>query len=431
LIWTKDAREARRWNVSGSGQREPAERDRDAVLYSSAFHRLAGITQIVRAGEADYFHTRQQHSLKVAQLGRRLAQACIKKQPILADAWGIDPEVVEAACLAHDLGHPPFGHIGEKTLNELVNAAGDADGYEGNAQTFRILTKTGVRYDETNGLDMTRATLAAVLKYPWPREVGHPAKDKKWSAYRSEKIDFEFARKFHQHERQSAEAALMDWADDIAYSVHDIEDFHRAGAMPWRLIFEAENARPLVDATAEKWFGKPADASDRLMQAWSNLGDYFAGYEAIMREPYDGCRAHRVALRTLTSTLIGRYVQATKLSEDFNADPIIRGTEEEAEILILKQITKQYIIKSPTLLAQQHGQRRIIRKLFKAIMDGAGTEFPDFLPVRLAYLWDLREGSTARFAADCIASMTEAQALALFGRLSGTAAGSVLDPIIK
>lgn len=333
--------------------------------------------------------------------------------------------------MAHDLGHPPFGHIGETTLNELVTDEGDEDGYEGNAQTFRILTKTAVRYDEVNGLDMTRATLAAVLKYPWMRDPKHPSKSQKWSAYRSEQTDFDFAREFHQHERQTAEAALMDWADDIAYSVHDIEDFHRAGAMPWQLIFDPENADQLVKAALAKWPGAPKNAEDRLRDAWTNLADYIAIYREIMTEPYDGCREHRVALRTLTSTLIGRYVSSTSLNEDLTGEPVIRGEREEAQILILKQITKRYIISSPTLRAQQHGQQRIIRKLFKAILAGSKSGFPNFLPVRLAYLWDLSDGSKARFAADCIASMTEAQAIALFGRLYGTAAGSVLDPIIK
>lgn len=431
MIWDQAARDERRVGVSGSGQRRPSERDRDAVLYSSAFHRLAGITQVVRAGEADYFHTRQQHTLKVAQLGRRLAQACAAKQPALAAEWGMDAEVVEAACLAHDLGHPPFGHIGEKTLNDLVEGGGVVDGFEGNAQTFRILTKTGVRYDETPGLDMTCATLAAVLKYPWMRVQGHPSKGKKWSVYKSEKADFEFARQYHQHERQSAEAALMDWADDIAYSVHDIEDFHRAGAMPWNMIFEPESADGLVKATHSKWFDAPADAVERLSKAWQDLSDYFAGYRAIMTEIYDGSRAHRVALRTLTSSLIGRYVSSTRLNEDFDGEPVLRGKEEEAEILLLKQITRQYIIGSPTLLAQQHGQQRIIRKLFEAIVAGARQGFPPFLPVRFEYLWELADGCTLRFAADCIGGMTEAQAIALYGRLYGTAAGSVLDPIIR
>ena len=138
-------------------------------MYSSAFHRLAGITQIVRAGEANVFHTRQQHTLKVAQVGRRLAQKLLKEQPKEAVFRGLDPEVVEAACIAHDLGHPPFGHVGERTLNELV-VKNDDDGFEGNAQSFRIITKLAIRFPDIDGIDMTRATLAACLKYPWYRE---------------------------------------------------------------------------------------------------------------------------------------------------------------------------------------------------------------------------------------------------------------------
>jgi dGTPase len=453
LAWSTEERNCRRHDIAGSDQRAQFERDRDRLLYSSAFHRLAGVTQVVRAGEAEYFHTRQQHTLKVAQVGRRLAQRCVASETYLAGTWGVDPEVVEAACLAHDLGHPPFGHIGEYTLNDLVEKAGDPDGFEGNAQSFRIITKIGVRFDEIAGFDLTRATMAAVLKYPWLRDRANPARSKKWSAYGSERVDFEWARQFHQDGRQTAEAALMDWADDIAYSVHDLEDFHRAAAIPWHLIFDPANANKFVTRIASKWFDRPSDAIERLHAALDNLTEYFGGYRALMLEPYDGSREHRVALRTLTSTLIGRYLQATRLNSDLSGEPVLRGAEEEAEVLVLKQITRDYIISSPTLLAQQHGQRRIIEGLFHAIVAGAEGKpkrhrlswrlldtfrrtsedpcLPDFLPVRLHYLWDMSEGSLPRFAADCIAGLTETQAIALYGRLYGTAAGSVLDPIVR
>ncbi len=128
MTWSQAQRDRRRHRVKTGDQRDQSARDRDRILYSSNFHRLAGITQIVRAGEADYFHTRQQHTMKVAQVGRRLAEHCRLSDTPLADAWGVDPEVVEAACLAHDLGHPPFGHIGEYTLDRLVEQAGDLDG---------------------------------------------------------------------------------------------------------------------------------------------------------------------------------------------------------------------------------------------------------------------------------------------------------------
>ncbi|WP_129791760.1 deoxyguanosinetriphosphate triphosphohydrolase family protein [Sphingosinicella sp. CPCC 101087] len=433
MAWNLAARAEREHNVGAADQRREFERDRDRILYSSAFHRLSGVTQIVRAGEADYFHTRQQHTLKVAQLGRRLAQHCATAQEALANTWGIDAEVVEAACLAHDLGHPPFGHIGEYTLDELVRNHGVDEGFEGNAQSFRIITKIGVRYDEYPGLDLTRATMAAVLKYPWLRNPTEPGKSKKWAAYGSEQLSFEFARKYHSHEKQTAEAALMDWADDIAYSVHDLEDFHRAGVIPWREIFSEDGGEDLIRRTENKWYDKPADAYERLRVAWTNLREYFAAWDILTTELYDGSRYHRIALRSLTSTLISRYVQATRLSGNFDDSPIIRGAEEEAEVLILKQITRKYIISSPTLLAQQHGQRRIIAKLFKAIADGVEKNLgvPPFLPTRLHYLWDYAEGERARFAADCISSLSEVQATALFARLYGTAAGSVLDPIVR
>ena len=178
--------------AKGQDQRRAFERDRDRIMYSSAFHRLAGITQIVRAGELDIFHTRQQHTYKVAQIGRRLAERSIRAQEAEASLHGLDAEVVEAACLAHDLGHPPFGHAAESELDRIVRDpsviggdAGDAarDGYEGNAQTFRILTKLAVRYGkEQPGLDLTRATLAATLKYPWLRDLDNKKKKSKWSS---------------------------------------------------------------------------------------------------------------------------------------------------------------------------------------------------------------------------------------------------------
>ena len=139
-------RTKRHHSASPEDQRNPYQRDRDRILYSSAFRRLAGITQIVRAGEADVFHTRLTHTLKVAQVGRRIAEYVIATQTAEALTLGIDAEVVEGACLAHDLGHPPFGHLGEKALNELVINSGDEDGFEGNAQSFRILTKLAVRF---------------------------------------------------------------------------------------------------------------------------------------------------------------------------------------------------------------------------------------------------------------------------------------------
>src|SRR5262249_18124365 len=158
---------------------------------------------------------------------------------LVDEVGGIDPSVVEAACLAHDLGHPPFGHTAEEALDELAKNFG---GFEGNAQSFRIVTKLAFKSLKYPGLDLTRATLAAILKYPWLKGQNKQKPDK-WGAYASEREDFKFARELgHLAPFQlTVEAALMDWADDVTYSVHDVEDFYRAGRIPMHLLARGNN----------------------------------------------------------------------------------------------------------------------------------------------------------------------------------------------
>jgi dGTPase len=431
--WSEDDRRKRQYNISKADQRKDYERDRDRILYSSAFHRLAGITQIVRAGELDIFHTRQQHTYKVAQVGRRLAQHCIAQDTALAALHGVDQEVVEAACLAHDLGHPPFGHAAEKKLDELVTGKGVADGYEGNAQTFRILTKLAVRYgpEECPGLDLTRATLAACLKYPWIRDVNDLKKAGKWSAYKTEKVCFDWTREFFQNDQKTAEAEIMDWADDIAYSVHDLEDFHRVGIIPWAMILSTENVNNLVNATVTGWFDPPADAKAQVREALRRLTGLFTVFPAVLKEKYDGSRDQRHQLRNLTSQLIGRYVRALSLvtldaERSVNIDP-----ECETEVRLLKHVARQYVIGLPALHAQQFGQAKIISDLFEIFLDHSNNGDAKFLPMRLRYIWKQDDAPPARLAADCVAALTEGEAYALHRRLTGIDSGSVLDPIVR
>ncbi len=297
-------RGARRHSISKDDQRAPYERDRDRILYSSAFRRLAGITQIVRAGEADVFHTRQQHTIKVAQIGLRLSQQCVREQPDAAVYHGLLPDVVEAACLAHDLGHPPFGHAGEHVLHELVLDAKDPDGFEGNAQSFRVLTKLAVRFVECNGLDLTRATLGATLKYPWLRDPTIEGRTKKWGAYRTDQDDFHFAREgVQQHSAKTVEAELMDWADDVAYSVHDLEDFHRCGAIPWGRILSGDRSEQIVLMAKRAWYGAPLDADGQLREALRRLDSFLRGlFPAVVFETYEGLLEQRQQLRQITSS---------------------------------------------------------------------------------------------------------------------------------
>ncbi len=375
------------------------------------------------------FHTRQQHTYKVAQVGRRLAEYCQQNDAPLASKLQIDAEVVEAASLAHDLGHPPFGHAGEHELNKLVELRGDSDGFEGNAQTFRILTKLAVRYPDVDGLNLTRATLSASLKYPWPRDKTNPGRRDKWGAYKVDEEDFLFARDAYPNSSsQTHEAALMDWADDISYSVHDLEDFHRVGAIPWAVVLDSKEA--LVENTFAKWFGASPARFDDLSKAFDQISGLLdVAFGPTLRAPYEGDRKQRVALRNLTSFLIGRFIQGTHLVD---AEQAIRvDANIEAEVKLLKQIAKDYITSRPSLVAQQRGQRKLIGDIFHLLCDESTSGPPKFLPAKLNYLYELSCTSIPRFAADCISSMTEHEVAGMHARLFGSLAGSVLDPIVR
>lgn len=438
-------------NAKPLDQRVDFARDRDRILYSSAFHRLAGVTQIVRADELDIFHTRQQHTYKVAQIGRRLAEYRLEKQPNEAKIHGLHPEVVEAACLAHDLGHPPFGHAAEGQLDEIVldpeicgGSAEDSapDGYEGNAQTFRILTKLAVRYRrEKPGLDLTRASLAATLKYPWLRDFGVKKKANKWSAYQTEKQVFEWSREHCKGERKTAEAELMDWADDIAYSVHDLEDFHRVGVIPWDQIVTPNGQMnevsgvPIVTGAKKVWSKDPscpADAQARLENALGRIVRKVAMFEAMYLEAYDGSREQRRQVRNFTSELIGQYVRAAELSKEADGEAVLIQPWALDEVRLLKYFARHYILSLPALHAQQLGQKRIVRDLFEIFLSEGKTGNSKLLPARMRYIWeDNSEDPPARLAADCVACLTENEAYKLHARFMGRDSGLILDPIVR
>jgi len=430
-------REARRHNATNLDQRDPFQRDRDRILYSSAFRRLSGVTQIVRADEGDVFHNRLTHSIKVAQVGRRLAERCKMIAPEDCDALQINADVVEAACLAHDLGHPPFGHVGEKALNEKVEHAGDLDGFEGNAQSFRILTKLSVRFDKVDGLDLTSATLSAVLKYPWLRDKNDINRSKKWNAYRVDKEDFDFAMSSLPPLRKSPEAELMDFADDIAYSVHDLEDFHRCRVIPWHLLSENSEQEALVKAALSSWHEAPPNAEGLLRKALHLLAiPVFLADE--VKRPYDGTKEHRKNLRFLTSRLIGRYIGCFSVSPidavAEGAPAIVIPDEKVAEIKLLKEITREYVIKNPALSAQQYGYKRLIGNLFDDFREDLVTSNRNpqklkVIPNRFKHLAETNI-SDARLVADSISGLSEPEAIRLHARLRGIASGSVLDPIV-
>lgn len=422
--------------------RSAFERDRDRILYSSAFRRLAGVTQVVGASEGFIFHNRLTHSLKVAQLGRRIAEKLIGEQPELATSVvPIDPEVAEAAGLAHDLGHPPFGHVAEMALKTAASCVTDFEAFEGNPQSFRIVTKLAMRTFEQDGLNLTRATLNAILKYPWLREAAGE-RSEKWGAYHSEREEFEWARvaDIVQKDVKSAEAEIMDWADDITYSVHDVEDFFKAGLIPLERLAESDSEQTSFFERAKDHI-KIIDNGRKRRLTETEQESLFGRFQdkiapLFPTERFEGTRYQRGVLRTFTSALIGRYVDAIRLCEP-KPRAVIIDPEIEQEVNLLKELTWVYVIRNPSLATQQWGQKQLITWLFNTFREAAGEKEPNVFPLSTRdQLLRLRadgrddESSRTRLVVDLIASMTEAQALETYQKLSGLMPGSGLDLLL-
>jgi dGTPase len=437
-MFTEEFRTTRRHTIAKkksdpSDARTDAQKDRDRLLYTSALRRLAKVTQVVAADVGHVFHNRLTHSFQVAQVGLRTAQRLEPSYVKLAGAsHGFDPNVVEAACLAHDLGHPPFGHVAEKKLNELACEDPAIDGFEGNAQSFRIVTRLSQHSPTHRGLDLTRATLAAILKYPWL--MGENAvKLDKWGAYSSEKKDFEFATALCPlSQTKTIEASLMDWADDVTYSVHDVEDFYRAGRLPLHLLADRRYDKERK-GFFEKVFARHADKKG----IWADQKSLEEAFNEViiglfpLEGSYTGTWEERAALRDFSSQLIGRYVGATTIIERTGGLELCIDPDRELEVAMLKELTWVYVIEAPELASQQEGQREVIGGLFSIYSDAAQGHrslylFPAYYRKALEAV--ATDHGKKRVVIDLIAG-TEEQALTMYGRLTGISMGSGLEQI--
>lgn len=394
------------------------QRDHDRILYSSAFQRLAGITQIASSEVGQQLHNRLTHSLKVAQVARRLAE----RLGLDADSQ----EIASAASLAHDLGHPPFGHVAETELNQMADGWG---GFEGNAQTFRILTRLAVRDFRYRGLNLTGRTLNGVLKYPWLRRRAPAGKENKWGAYGSERKLLEWVRGGSAARTPGTEAALMDWADDVTYAVHDLEDFYRVGLIPLdRLAGRAERRRFrssfFTDVDGKRVLRDKFSrfTEDELDEAMSFVFD-----EALADvSAYRGSRAERAWIRAQTSFLIGWFIDAVSMK----GSRVVVDQPRLAEVAVLKEIAWYYIIASPALATIQYGQRRVIRELHEMYIEAADGKRPrELFPTAQRELVERRatDAGRRRVATDFVASLTEEMAFELHHRLTGVSRGSLLD----
>ena len=395
-----------------SSRRSDFARDRARLLHSSALRRLAAKTQVLSpTAGIDFARNRLTHSLEVAQVGRELAALL-----------GLDPDVVDTACLAHDLGHPPFGHNGERALNSWSE---DVGGFEGNAQTLRVLTRIEPKVFGPDGrgygLNLTRASLDASCKYPWPASssVDDPSGRHKFGFYAADEAAFRWLRDGAPERRLCIEAQVMDLSDDIAYSVHDFEDAIVSGYIDVPALGARVRHDELVD-TMFDWIGGEFDHAE-LIAAFDRLDSL-----EVWIETWDGSRQAQARLKNLTSQLIGRFaqaaVQATRAAEGegelvrFGAD-IVVPREIRAEIAVLKGIVGANVMTTTTRQPVYLEQREILTELADALLAGEGAE----LDAGFAADWleAADDAGRKRAVVDQVASLTDQSAIAWHRRLVG------------
>ncbi|MDE0375333.1 MAG: dNTP triphosphohydrolase [bacterium] len=406
--------------------REPFQRDRDRVLYSAEFRRLSGVTQVASAGEGDVFHNRLTHSLKVAQVGRRLAERLLKDdEGQAASGSDLDPDVVETAGLAHDLGHPPFGHDGEEVIRQAVDPD-DSDGFEGNGQSFRIVTRLAAHADNSPdrdddstihgnaGLNLTRATLNAILKYPWFRHGSEDHPDK-WGAYRVDEDRFTWVRSGQNDRQLTLEAELMNWADDVTYAVHDLEDFYRAGLIPLhRLLHQAEQDRFIEAAQKRKKSLREQEGLGRALRT-------VLGPMRLLDGPYDGGQRQRTIMNEAASSLITQFIteDAIRLCDPSEGRRVKIDPSIRLQVDLLKEVTYYYVISHPRLVSVREGQRAMVRKLFDIYLEVLEEKRNQAL-LPQATRDRLEDGDGPhRLAADLLAAMTERQVIQTYQRFTG------------
>lgn len=442
-------RHQRQHNPFANGGDKPGDNrksyqvDRDRILYSSAFRRLAHITQVVTSQEGHVFHNRLTHSLKVAQVARRLAERLVAEQPDVAEAvGGVDPDVVEAAALSHDLGHPPFGHTAEEQLDACAVKAGLVDGFEGNAQSFRILTRLAIHRIDYYGLNLTRATLNAVLKYPWLRSPDPTSKrHRKYSIYALDQQAFDFiGRGTETSEAQSAqsiEASIMDFADDITYSVHDLEDFYLAGLIPLELL---ATDRDELDRFITEWLREfPKNRVAQVVKSNPLRFQSFLDATYNLRGQYrPGSFEQKAQIKLISSQLIQTYVQSVKLTDQYGDRGYLEyNLKREEELKFLQRIVWTYVISNPRMATQRYGQKRIIKTLFEIYLEAIGDRDLSFIPARFVREFLEIESDApspaamsqekTRMAVDIVAGLSEAEAVIQYRRLTGISQGSFLD----
>ena len=385
------------------GGRTEFARDRARIIHSFALRRLAAKTQVAVPWLTDFPRTRLSHSLECAQVGRELGAAL-----------GADPDLMEGACLAHDIGHPPFGHNGEDALNAVSDGCG---GFEGNAQSFRLLVRLEAKTVDASGksvgLNLTRASLDAATKYPWPRAQNA----KKFGVYDDDLEIFHWVRQGAPAGAQSMEAQIMDWSDDVAYSVHDLEDALVTGHV--KLENLAHDLPELFKVASQSYLaGITMDEAQHALDDLSRL--------SCWPKKYDGSHRHLAGLKDLASQLIGRFALAAESAtrEKYGDEDLTRYSAnlivpraQRVEVAILKSVAGFYVINASASQERYAEQQVVIKELVEMVLDQAPTSLESF------FLDDWVRASTdaqkLRVVVDQVASLTDPGAYALHAKLKG------------
>ena len=383
------------------GGRTEFARDRARIIHSFALRRLAAKTQVAVPWATDFPRTRLSHSLECAQVGRELGAAL-----------GADPDLMEGACLAHDIGHPPFGHNGEEALNLIAQSCG---GFEGNAQSLRLLirleAKTVLLDGKSIGLNLTRASLDAATKYPWTRAVNA----KKFGVYEDDLEIFNWYRAGVDSGKSSMEAQIMDWSDDIAYSVHDLEDSLVSGQIK---LDQLSDDLPKLFTVAQQMY--LADVTESEMQSALNSLQKLSCWPRY----YDGTHRSLARLKDLASQLVGRFAQAAEVATQekygdgdltrYNANLVVPRAQR-VEVALLKSMAGHYVINATDSQIRYAEQQKILTQLVEAILASA----PDTLESFFLQDWQRAQTDQARLRVviDQVASLTDPGALTLHNRL--------------
>lgn len=436
--------------------RPPGRHDRDRLLYSRSLLRLSGVTQVLSpSDEGSLTHNRLTHSIKVAQVARALAEHLLLERhdehDVIVQLGGLDVDVVEAAAYCHDTGHPPFGHIGEEVLDRYARVSLDlADGYEGNAQAFRIAATLEPRSADWSGMDLLPATLAAVLKYPWARSEAEDTSSPppKFGYFTTESGAFTRARSWlppgYADDAQSLEAAVMDVADDITYALHDLEDFRSAGLMSpivaaeelfrWvrthgdsiRAGEERSDEKERVGRLRARLRGNPRYQAGLFVDAVQSV----AGHLTTLSQA-DNPR-WRVSLQTsrrLVSKLITDFIAGVQLNATPSRQepPLQLSADHWHQVQVLKQLTRDFVIARSDVAAVQRGQQFLLEDLLQLVK--GWVEHPTDASRVPPQLRELHASFSARGMVDFVASLTDRGAIALRRTLRGEGLQTVIPGV--